>query len=344
MVFVGNINHSVETLVKTSHLLAPFPEPMIDAAFFDRFHAYIPGWEVPKMRPEFFTDRYGLITDYLAEYMREMRKRSFSDAIDKYFKLGNNLNQRDVIAVRRTVSGLLKLIFPNGLYEKDDVRVCLTYALEVRRRIKEQLKKLGGMEFFDVHFSYIDNESLEEFFVNVPEQGGSQLIPEGIAKPGVVHLVTKGSTDQPGLYRSNTAAKESVRVGFDYFKGNLNRISVTAKFADHEYHIHAIELHNTGPSNKISLAALIAFCSILMNKPVQEQMVVLGDMTLGGVINPVEDLAGCLQLALESGAKRVLLPMSSASDIPTVPAEIFSKFQISFFSDPVDAVYKALGV
>jgi ATP-dependent Lon protease len=332
MVFVGNINHSVETLVKTSHLLAPFPEPMIDTAFFDRFHAYIPGWEIPKMRPEFFTDRYGLITDYLAEYMREMRKRSFSDAIDKYFKLGNNLNQRDVIAVRRTVSGLLKLIYPNGLYEKDDVRVCLTYALEVRRRIKEQLKKLGGMEFFDVHFSYIDNESLEEFFVNVPEQGGSQLIPEGIAKAGVVHL------------GSNTAAKESVRVGFDYFKGNLNRISVSAKFADHEYHIHAIELHNTGPSNKISLAALIAFCSILMNKPVQEQMVVLGDMTLGGVINPVEDLAGCLQVALESGAKRVLLPMSSASDIPTVPAEIFSKFQISFFADPVDAVYKALGV
>jgi len=362
MVFVGNINHSVETLVKTSHLLSPFPEAMIDTAFFDRFHAYIPGWEIPKMRPEFFTNRFGLITDYLAEYMREMRKRSFADAIDRYFKLGNNLNQRDVIAVRRTVSGLLKLLYPNGLYDKDSVRICLTYALEVRRRIKEQLKKLGGMEFFDVHFSYIDNESLEEFFVNVPEQGGSQLIPEGLGKPGVVHLVTKGSTDQPGLYRfetqmtagngrhtvsglgNNTAAKESVRVGFDYFKGNLNRISVSAKFGEHEYHIHAVELHNTGPSNKISLAALIAFCSILLNKPVQEQMVVLGDMTLGGVINPVEDLAGCLQLALESGGKRVLLPMSSASDIPTVPAELFSKFQISFFADPVDAVYKALGV
>lgn len=362
MVFIGNINHSVETLVKTSHLLAPFPEAMIDTAFFDRFHAYIPGWEIPKMRPEFFTDRYGLITDYMAEYMREMRKRNFADAIDRYFKLGNNLNQRDVIAVRRTVSGLLKLLYPHGIYEKDNVRICLTYALEVRRRIKEQLKKLGGMEFFDVHFSYIDNDSLEEFFVNVPEQGGSQLIPEGASKPGVVHLVTKGATDQLGLYRfetqmtagngkhtasgfgSNTAAKESVRVGFDYFKGNLNRISATAKFSDHEFHIHAVELHNTGPSNKISLASLIAFCSILMNKSIQEQMVVLGDMTLGGVVNPVEDLAGSLQLALDSGGKRVLLPMSSASDIPTVPAEIFSKFQISFFADPVDAVYKALGV
>ncbi len=362
MVFIGNINHSVETLVKTSHLLAPFPEAMIDTAFFDRFHSYIPGWEIPKMRPEFFTDRYGLITDYLAEFMREMRKRSFADAIDKYFKLGNNLNQRDVIAVRRTLSGLLKLLYPHGQYEKDQVRACLTYALEARRRIKEQLKKLGGMEFFDVHFSYIDNETLEEFFVNVPEQGGSNLIPEGLPKPGVVHLVIKGATGQLGLYRfetqmtagngrhsasgfgSNTSAKESVRVGFDYFKGNLNRISATANFSDHEYHLHAIELHNTGPSNKISLASLIAFCSILMNKPIQEQMVVLGDMTLGGVVNPVEDLAGSLQLALDSGGKRVLLPMASASDIPTVPAEIFSKFQISFFADPVDAVYKALGV
>ena len=362
MVFVGNINQSVETLVKTSHLLAPFPEAMIDTAFFDRFHAYIPGWDIPKMRPEFFTNSYGLITDYLAEYMREMRKRSFSDAIDRFFKLGNNLNQRDVIAVRRTVSGLLKLLHPHGVFDKEDVRRCLTYALELRRRIKEQLKKLGGMEFFDVHFSYIDNESLEEFFVNVPEQGGSQLIPEGLGKPGVVHMVTKGAVGQLGLYRfetqmtagngkhstsglgSNTPAKEAIRVGFDYFKGNLNRISATAKFLEHEYQLHVVELHNSGPSTKTSLAALVAFCSILMGRPVQEQMVVLGDMTLGGVVNPVEDLAGSLQLAMECGGKRVLLPMASASDIPTVPAEIFSKFQISFYADPVDAVYKALGV
>lgn len=341
MVFVGNINQSVETLVKTSHLLAPFPAAMIDTAFFDRFHAYIPGWEIPKMRPE---------------------KRSFSDAIDKFFKLGNNLNQRDVIAVRRTVSGLLKLMHPDGAYSKEDVRVCLTYAMEVRRRVKEQLKKLGGLEFFDVNFSYIDNETLEEFFVSVPEQGGSELIPAGMPKPGVVHLVTQAESGMTGLYRfetqmtagngkhsvsglgSNTSAKEAIRVGFDYFKGNLNRVSVAAKFSDHEYHLHVVELHNTGPSTATSLAALIALCSILLAKPVQEQMVVLGSMTLGGVINPVQDLAASLQLAFDSGAKRVLLPMSSAMDIPTVPAELFTKFQVSFYSDPVDAVYKALGV
>ena len=362
MVFVGNINQSVETLVKTSHLLAPFPEAMIDTAFFDRFHCYIPGWEVPKMRPEFFTNSYGLITDYLAEYMREMRKYGFSDAIDKFFKLGNNLNQRDVIAVKRTVSGLLKLLHPDSKYTKDDVRDCLVYALESRRRIKEQLKKLGGMEFFDVHFSYIDNESLEELFVNVPEQGGSKLIAEGVPRPGVVHLVTQGSTDKLGLYRyetqmmpgsgkhsvsglgSNTAAKEAIRVGFDYFKGNLKRISASSKFSEYEFHLHVVELHNTGPNTKSSLASLIAFCSILMGRSIQEQMVVLGEMTLGGVINPVQNLAESLQLAMDSGAKKVLLPMASASDIPTVPSELFSKFQISFYADPVDAVYKALGV
>jgi len=362
MVFVGNINQSVDTLVKTSHLLAPFPDAMIDTAFFDRFHAYIPGWEIPKMRPEFFTNRYGLITDYLAEYMREMRKRSFSDAIDKFFKLGNNLNQRDVIAVRRTVSGLLKLVHSDGAYDKEDVRVCLSYAMEVRRRVKEQLKKLGGLEFFDVNFSYIDSESLEEFFVSVPEQGGSELIPAGMPKPGVVHLVTQADSGMTGLYRfetqmtagngkhavsglgSNTAAKEAIRVGFDYFKGNLSRISASAKFSEHEYHLHVVELHSTGPSTTTSLASLIAFCSVLLAKPIQEQMVVLGSMTLGGVINPVQDLAACLQVAFDSGAKRVLLPMASAMDIPTVPTELFTKFQVSFYAEPVDAVYKALGV
>ena len=362
MVFVGNIDHSVETLVKTSHLLAPFPDEMIDSAYFDRFHAYIPGWEIPKMRPEFFTDRFGLITDYLAEYMRQMRKTTFSDAIDKFFKLGNNLNQRDVIGVRRTTSGLLKLLFPNGEYTKDDVRTCLTYALEVRRRVKEQLKKIGGMEFFDVNFSYIDNETLEEFFVNVPEQGGANLIPAGIPNAGVVHFVDEGANGKLGVYRietqmtpgtgkhstsgfgSDTTAKEQVRVGFEYFKGNLNRIAANSRFSEHEFHLHFVDLQTSGNSHHASLASLVACCSVLLNKPIQEQMVVLGSITLGGVVNPVQDLASSMQIALEAGATKVLLPMASASDIPSVPAETFTKFQVSFYSDPVDAVYKALGV
>jgi ATP-dependent Lon protease len=362
MVFVGNINQPVDTLVKTSHLLAPFPASMIDSAFFDRFHAYIPGWEVPKMRPEFFTNQYGLITDYLAEFMREMRKRNFSDAIDRYFKLGNNLNQRDTIAVRRTVSGLLKLLYPHGAYDKEAVRRCLEYALEARRRVKEQLKKIGGMEFFDVHFSYIDQETRDERFVSVPEHGGDKLIPDGPLNPGVLHTVATGGSGHLGLYRletqttagngrfncsglgSNSGAKESVKVAFDYFKANLCRVSGLAKAGDHDYHLHVVELHNTGATKAMTLPSFVALCSGIMQKPLQGQLVVLGDMSLGGSLIPVENLAECLQVAFDSGAKRLLLPMASVRDIATIPGELFAKFQTSFYADPVDAVFKALGV
>lgn len=362
MVFVGNINQSVESLVKTSHLLAPFPEAMIDSAFFDRFHAYIPGWEIPKMRPEFFTNRYGLIVDYLAEFFREMRKRSFADAIEKYFKLGNNLNQRDVIAVRKTVSGLMKLLYPHGQFNKEDVRQCLEYALQVRRRVKEQLKKIGGMEFYDVHFSYIDNDTLEEYFVSVKEQGGGGLIPEGPSKPGFLYTIGLSNKGMPGLYRlelqvtkgsgklatsglwNSSSAKEQVKIAFDYFKANASRISGGSKVMEHDFHLHVVELQNTGPLSHLALPGLVAFASGLLGRPVQNQMVVLGDMSLGGSVTPVESIAECLQVAFDAGAKKVALPMSSAADIPTIPVELFTKFQTSFYADPVDAVFKALGV
>jgi len=362
MVFVGNINQSVESLVKTSHLLAPFPEPMIDSAFFDRFHAYIPGWEIPKMRPDFFTNRYGLIVDYLAEFYREMRKRSFADAIDRYFKMGNNLNQRDVIAVRKTVSGLMKLLFPHGHFGKEDVRQCLEYALQVRRRVKEQLKKIGGMEFYDVHFSYIDNETLEEHFVSVKEQGGGGLIPEGPSKPGVLHTIGLSNKGMPGLYRlelqvtkgsgklatsglwNSSAAKEQVKIAFDFFKANASRICGGSKVSEHDFHLHTVELQNTGPLTQLALSSLVVFASGLLGKPLQSQMVVLGDMSLGGSVTPVASLAECLQVGFDAGAKKVALPMSSAADISTIPAELFTKFQTSFYADPVDAVFKALGV
>ncbi len=362
MVFVGNINQPVDTLVKTSHLFAPFPEPMIDSAFFDRFHAYIPGWEIPKMRPEFFTNQFGLIVDYLAEFLREMRKRNFGDAINKHFKLGRDLNQRDTIAVKHTVSGLLKLLYPNEEYDKEAVRRCLEYALEARRRVKEQLKKIGGMEFFDVHFSYIDVETMEEKFISVPEQGGGSLIPDGPLTPGVLHTVATGGAGHLGLYRletqvssgngtlktsglgSSSAAKEAIKVGFDYFKANAHRVSASIKPGDHDYHLHIVELHNTGPTNAMTLAAFVAFCSAVFGKPLQQQLVVLGSMSLGGNVIPVENLAESLQVAFDAGAKRLLLPMASVKDIPTIPGELFAKFQTGFYADPVDAVFKALGV
>ncbi|HOY67091.1 MAG TPA: protease Lon-related BREX system protein BrxL [Candidatus Ozemobacteraceae bacterium] len=362
MVFVGNINQSVDLLVKTGHLFAPFPEVMIDSAFFDRMHCYVPGWEIPKMRPEFFTNQFGLIVDYLAEWFREMRKRTFSDAIDKYYKLGNNLNQRDTIAVRKTVSGLLKLLYPSGDYDKGAVERCLRYALEVRRRVKEQLKKIGGMEFYDVHFSYIDVETHEEHFVGVPEQGGGTLIPDTPLKPGTLHTITAGSNGFLGLYRlelqvisgsgklsisgvdSSSKTKEAIKVAFDYFKANMNRVSSAGKPLDHDYHQHIVELHHTGAAAAMTLVSFISLCSGILGKPVQSSMVVLGNMSLGGSIIPGENLDACLQMAFDSGARKVLLPMCSVRDIPTIPGELFAKFQTSFYADPVDAVFKALGV
>ena len=361
MVFVGNIDN-VQTLLKTSHLLSPFPEAMIDAAFFDRFHAYIPGWEIPKMRPEFFTNQYGFIVDYLAEFFREMRKYTFGDAINRYFRLGRDLNQRDTIGVKRTVSGLLKLLYPHEEYDKEAVRRCLEYALEVRRRVKEQLKRIGGMEFYDVHFSYIDLETNEEKFIMVKEQGGGSLIPDSPLNPGTLYTVARGSSGHLGLYRletqvtagngqlklsgfgSNTAARESVKVGFDFFRANAAQLQASLKPGDRDFHLHVVEAHNTGPSNMLTLAGFVALCSGLLAKPLQAQLVVLGTMSLGGSIVPVENLAQSLQVAHDAGAKRLLLPMASVSDVPTIPGELFAKFQTGFYADAKDAVFKALGV
>jgi ATP-dependent Lon protease len=250
------------------------------------------------------------------------------------------------------------LICPAGDYDKETVRSCLEYALEVRRRVKEQLKKIGGMEFYDVHFSYIDLDTGQERFVTLPEQGGGALIPEGRLSPGTLHTISTGDKGMPGAYRlemqsiagggkltfSGAGDREAVRVAFDYFKANASRVSASIKPTEHDFHLHMVELQNTGAPEALTLVSFLAFCSVALNKPVQNQMVVMGDMSLGGTIVPVQSLAECLQVAFDAGAKRILIPMSSVVDIPSVPGELFAKFQTSFFADPVDAVFKALGV
>lgn len=241
MVFVGNINQSVDVLLKTSSLFDPFPREMgTDTAFLDRMHCYIPGWEIPKFRPEHFTDDYGFITDYLAEFIRELRKEPYGDALDKYFRLGKNLNQRDTIAVRKMVSGFIKLLYPDGEYTKEQLEEIVKISLEMRRRVKEQLKKLGGMEFYDVNFSYIDAETFEESYVSVPEQGGSKFIPEGMCNPGQVYTVSQSKSGMIGAFRlesqmlpgngkfertgigSETKAKEATNTAFNYLKAGVS--------------------------------------------------------------------------------------------------------------------------
>ncbi|MGN8842999.1 protease Lon-related BREX system protein BrxL [Niallia sp. HCP3S3_B10] len=363
MVFVGNINQSVDTLIKTSHLFAPFPEEMAnDSAFFDRMHYYLPGWEIPKMRPDLITEKYGFIVDYIAEFFREMRKRTFSDAIDRYFKLGNNLNQRDTNAIRKTVSGMLKLLYPHGEFTKEEVSEVLEYALEGRRRVKEQLKKIGGMEFYDVMFSYIDKETLEEHYVSVPEQGGGKLIPEGMGKPGHVYVAGHSHSGMIGIYKlenqvvsgtgkfdksgvgSNREAKESLDTAFRFFTANSKSISNTISTKTKDYLMHISDLQGIGLTDELAVAELIGLCSGALGKPTQESLVVIGNMTVGGTISKVEEFANTLQVCVDAGAKKVLIPAASVMDLQTVPPDLLVKVQPVFYSDPIDAVFKALGV
>ena len=363
MVFVGNINQSVDVLLKTSSLFDPFPPEMgTDTAFLDRMHCYNPGWEIPKFRPEHFTDDYGFITDYLAEFIRELRKENYGDALDQYFRLGRNLNQRDTIAVRKMVDGYIKLLYPDGSFTKDDLAECLTMALEMRRRVKEQLKKLGGMEFYDVNFSYIDNETFEEKFVSVPEQGGGKLIPEGMCNPGQVYTVSRGKSGMIGVFRlesqmlpgsgkfertglgSDRDAKEATNTAFNFLKANGNRISGSISTTNKDYIIGYQDLQGIGMTDKLALPTLIALCSIALGKPAVSMLAILGEISISGTLIKVDDLANALQVCLDSGAKKVLLPITSAADLGTVPPELMGSFQIIFYNSAEDAVFKALGV
>ena len=363
MVFVGNINQSVDVLLKTSSLFEPFPPEMgTDTAFLDRMHCYIPGWEIPKFRPEHFTNDYGFITDYLAEFVRELRKEQYGDAIDQYFRLGSNLNQRDTIAVRKIVDGYLKLVYPNGQFNKEQLEEILQLALELRRRVKEQLKKLGGMEFYDVNFSYTDKETFEEHYVSVPEQGGGKLIPEGMCNPGQVYTVSQGKGGMIGVFRlesqmlpgsgkfertgigSDRECKEATNTAFNFLKANGKRVSNSISTTTKDYIINYQDLQGIGMTNKLALPTLIALCSIALGKPVQSSLVVLGEISISGTMMTVDELASILQVCLDSGAKKVLLPSTSFVDFSTVPSELMSAFQLIPYQSAEDAVFKALGV
>ena len=360
MVFVGNINQSVDSLLKTSHLFDPLPAAMAyDTAFLDRIHCYVPGWEIPKYRPDYFTGDYGFITDYLSEFMKEMRKETYSDAADKYFRFGNNLNQRDMIAVRKMISGFTKLVYPDGVYTKEEMEEIVQYSLEMRRRVKEQMKKIGGMEFYDVNFSYIDQDTFEEHFVGVPEQSSGKLIPDGMTNPGQVYAVSRGKSGMFGVFALESqmlpgngkfgkkglgTEKQSADTAFSYLKACGNSISGSISTTTKDYIIDYRDMNGIGMTDRLALPTLIALCSVALNKPTLSGLAVLGEITIGGTILKADNLASCLQVCLDSGAKKVLIPITSAPDIGSVPSDLVGAFSLIFYTTPQEAVFKALGV
>jgi ATP-dependent Lon protease len=360
MTYIGNIDLDVEGILKSSHLFEPFPEEMQDLALIDRYHYYLPGWEVPKMQSEYFGDQFGFIVDYLAEYLREMRKENYGDVVNEYFSFGDHLNQRDIKAVRKTVSGLIKLLHPDGEYTKEEVEEYLEFAVEGRRRIKEQLKRMGGMEYRAVNFSYIDLETGEERYVEVPEEAEDTLIPQGTQKPGTVYTIGSDGSEN-NVFRIETQSlsgkgkssisdspgkkmKSSFQTAYDYLNANMKELSKDEDLEEYDIKSQVVNPADAEDGDDTEVAFLVSVISSILSRPVRSSLVVLGSMSIMGEVNRVQSLVDQLQLAIDAGADQVLLPAENKSDFGMIPDEVLDELELVFYTDPINAASKAMDI
>lgn len=362
IVMFGNTNLPVEIMVRSSHLFAPMPEVIRDdMAFFDRIHFYLPGWEVPKMQVDFFTDHYGFVVDYLAEALRELRRQNFVDMVDRYFSFGSHLNARDVKAVRRTVSGLIKLIYPHGEITKEEMAELLELALEGRRRVKEQLKKMGSFEYHQTSFSYIDNVTREERFVGVPEEGGRDLISQDPLAPGSLYAASIDDQGKAGLFRLevgfapgtgklkmaggiDSITKESIQRAFAYINGHKVKMGIAQAFETTDFHVEVIDLLANHISCDAGIGLVVAIYSALLKQPVLPGLLVLGDLSIQGNIKAVRSLVEPLQMGMDNGARCALIPIENKRHFLEVSADIVERVDPVFYGDPLTAARKALGL
>ncbi len=362
IVMFGNTNQPVDTMVRSSHLFAPLPEIIReDTAFLDRIHHYIPGWEIPKLHTEFFTDHYGFITDYLAEAFKELRKHNHTEAMDRYFSMGSALKSRDVKAVRKTVSGLVKMIYPHGETTQEQIEELVELAMEGRRRVKEQLKKIGSYEFHQTSFSYIDNETREERYVGVPEEGGRNLVSVDPLAPGSVYTASVDDQGKAALYRIEVgtaagtgklklaggidgAMRESIQRAFAYIQGHKVQMGIAQSFDTTDFHAEGIDLLANRVPCEAGVALIVAVYSALTGHPALPSMIILGDITIQGNVKPVASLVEPLRMAMENGAKRALVPLENKRDFLEVSADIAERVDPIFYGDPLVAMRKALGM
>ena len=366
MVLEGNINDSVQNVLKTTHLFDPFPpEFNNDSAFFDRIHLYLPGWEVPKMRSGLLTEHYGLITDCLSEFCHEMRKRDYTHLMDQYFRLNSDFNKRDEIGVRKTFSGMAKLLFPDERMTKEDVQMLLDYAVEGRRRVKEQLKIMAGIEFIDVNLGYIDIENpMENHVVYVPEQSKGTLIPDGELMPGHVFAVGHAEDGDMAVYKlenkavagdfkfrtegigNGRAVKDSMDAAFKFFENNAGRVAAGMHATERDYLLFLNDLQKKGLSDELSLAEFVGLCSAACGRPVTAATVIPGILRISGTMDEMRDLEDIFRVAKNAGAKRILLPMGCIRDLQGIPTELMGSVSPDFYpdGDAVLAARKALDI
>jgi len=362
MAMFGNTNQPVDVMVRSSHLFMPMPDVIRDdLAFLDRIHCYLPGWEVPKMRMEFFTDHYGFVVDYLAEAMRELRRHNYTELVERYFYFGDHLNARDVKAVRKTVSGLVKLIYPEGDVTKDEMAELLSLALESRRRVKEQLKKIGAFEYHQTSFSYRDKETMEETYVGVPEEGGRNLISTDPLAPGCLYTASVNFEGKVGLYRIEVGVssgtgklkmagglqsqmKESVQRAFAYLQGHKVPTGIAGVFDTTDFHVEAIDLLGNKIICEAGVAFIVAIYSAIKKVQALPGLIILGDISIQGNIKAVQSLVEPLQMAMQNGARRALIPLGNKRNFLEVSGEIMETVDPIFFSDPQTAAMKALAL
>lgn len=360
--FFGNTNQPIEVMVQSGHLFAPMPNVIRDdMAFLDRLHFYLPGWEIPKMRNDLFTDHYGFVVDYLAEALRELRKHNCTETIDHHFSLGAHLNARDRKAVRKTVSGLMKVVHPHGEVSRDDLAEILELALEGRRRVKEQLKKLGSFEYYQTSFSYTLQETGEERFVGVPEQGGRDLISQDPLSPGTIYAAGVSSDGTVGLCRIEVsishgsgklrtaggvtgAKRESIQRAFGYLLAKKIELGVAPELDTSDVHVEVIDLLNNRLDIELGVAFFVACYSALRRAPVSPALLVLGDMSIQGNIKVLPSLVEPLRVAMDNGAKRALIPIENKRSFLEVSADIVEHVDPIFYGDPRTAALKVLGL
>jgi len=358
----GNTQQPIDVMVQTGHLFAPMPDVIRDdMAFIDRLHFYLPGWEIPKMRNEHFTDHYGFVVDYLAEALRDLRKHNFTEIIDHHFALGNHLNARDRKAVRRTVSGLVKVLHPHGEVSREDLEEILELAIEGRRRVKEQLKKMGSFEYYQTSFSFQDSESGEEKFVGVPEQGGKDMISPDPLAPGTVYSASVSGDGTVGMYRVELSLsagtgklkpaggiggtmKESISRAFSYLLANKGTFGVAREVDTSAFHVEVIDLLGNKVEAELGVAFFVAAYSVLRKAPPQPGMLVLGDMSVQGNVKSVRSLTEPLQVAMDNGAKRAMIPIENKRQFLDVNPDVLEHVDPIFYGDLRQAAFKALGL
>ena len=358
----GNTNQPVEVMVRSSHLFVPMPDVIReDMAFLDRIHYYIPGWDIPKMRVEFFTDHYGFVVDYLAEALRELRKHNFTEVIDRHFSLGSHLNARDVKAARKTVSGLVKLLYPHGKVTRDELAELVDIALEGRRRVKEQLKKMGSFEYHQTSFSFIDNETREERFVGVPEQGGGEMISTDPLAPGSVYAASVDDQGKVGLYRLEIGCspgtgklkiaggieglmRESINRAFAYLQSRKGKMGIAQAVDTTDFHVEAIDLLSNRVPCEAGIALVVAIYSAIKRHSVQPGLMILGDLSIQGNIKAVNSLSEPLQVGMDNGARRALVPLENKRSFLEVSGDVVERVDPIFYADPMTAAMKGLGM